>query len=213
MKIAPLSTLKADPNNLNLHTEAGHTVVERSISKRGVARPGFAAKDGTVLGGNLSSLEIPGQLGMQEVILIETDGTRPIVHVRTDLDPNSEEAKLLALEDNEASAVSYRRDVVALAQLAAQSDEVTDILPDDVVEKMLGRLVHEDATGSGDGNAPAPDYVRFVFGDYSGLVSREVYDSFAGRAQSMKGGAEVVMLDDILINWLKIKVKDGKDSR
>lgn len=121
MEVVPLSTLSADPHNINRHTERGHKLVEQSIRKRGVARPGFAAhdKDGNLvmLGGNLSSLEVPAGIGLDEAVLVYTDGTRPIVHVRTDLDAGSDEARLLALEDNVSGVQSYDPDITELAEL------------------------------------------------------------------------------------------------
>ena len=53
--IADLSDFNPDPDNLNLHTQRGQAMVTASQEKRGYARPAFAASDGTVLGGNLST--------------------------------------------------------------------------------------------------------------------------------------------------------------
>lgn len=105
---AKLSDFRPDPNNANQHTQRGRGMVENSMSKRGYGRPAFAANDGTMLGGNLSTLEVAGaiDLGGGEVLVIETDGNIPIIHKRTDLDPQSEAARLLALEDNRTAEIS-----------------------------------------------------------------------------------------------------------
>jgi hypothetical protein len=200
VSVVGLDTLKPDPNNINLHTQAGTRMVENSISKRGVARPGFAANDGTVLGGNLSSLEIPGSLGMTEAIVIKTDGSRPIIHMRTDIEPDSEEARLLALEDNEASVASYRRDAAMLAKLASSSEEAREIIPDKVLAEIIGKLILGPDTEDEAPTAPS-DYVVFKFGQYSGLVSGDIYARFETKikAARIQGAA---MLDDILKDWL-----------
>jgi hypothetical protein len=97
-------------------------MVERSMSERGFARPGFAAKDGTVLGGNLSVVEVASSLGMDEVIIVESDGTRPIVHMRTDLEPDSDAARMLAIEDNRTAEVSLDWDASELLAAANELD-------------------------------------------------------------------------------------------
>jgi hypothetical protein len=121
MEVVSLSTLHNDPHNVNKHTERGHKLVEQSIRQRGIARPGFAARNSAgelvMLGGNLSSLEVPAGIGLDEAVLVYTDGKRPIVHVRTDLDAGSDEARLLALEDNVSGVASYDPDIVELAEL------------------------------------------------------------------------------------------------
>lgn len=170
-------------------------MVETSISERGIGRPGFAAKDGTVLGGNLSSLEVPASLGMDEVLIIETDGRRPIIHVRTDLEPDSVEAKLLALEDNETGAASYRRDLVQLAKLAAEvGDAVVDILPDDVINNIVKQLASAGDESEGDTQSAG---IAFRFGDYSALISDEVYNVFAGAVTRAREDG-IASLSDIL---------------
>ena len=52
---AKLEDFKPDPRNLNRHTQRGRGMVEASQRQRGYARPAFAAKDGTVLGGNVTA--------------------------------------------------------------------------------------------------------------------------------------------------------------
>lgn len=66
--LADLEDFQQDPRNLNLQTQRGLTLVSASMEKRGHGRPAFAAKgdDGknTVLGGNLSTLEVAPDLGI-----------------------------------------------------------------------------------------------------------------------------------------------------
>lgn len=104
--MAPMTALHPDPQNANQHTQRGQRIVTESMQKNKFGRPGLAAKDGEVLAGNLSVTEVAADLGAEEVILVYTDGSRPIVHVRTDVEPGSPEAVALALADNRASEVS-----------------------------------------------------------------------------------------------------------
>lgn len=144
VEVVPLSTLHNDPHNVNKHTERGHKLVEQSIRKRGVARPGFAARDAdgnlVMLGGNLSSLEVPAGIGLDEAVLVYTDGTRPIVHVRTDLDAGSDEARLLALEDNVSGVQSYDPDIAELAELV-EIEGFDDIISEREYRKLIADAV------------------------------------------------------------------------
>lgn len=138
VEVVDIATLKPDPNNANDHSEYGTHLVTQSIGARGVGRPGFAAKDGTVLGGNLSSLEVPGALGMREAIIVHSDGTRPIIHMRDDLEPDSDEARLLALEDNVAGVKSYTPNIERLMELSAL-DGFHDVIPEGEWKELLAR--------------------------------------------------------------------------
>lgn len=115
--IADMSDFRSDPENMNLHTQRGQAMVTQSQQKRGYARPAFAAKDGTVLGGNLSTMEVAADIGLGKgkVFVVETDGKIPIIHRRTDIESGSEKAVLLAAEDNHSAVVSINLDPEMLA--------------------------------------------------------------------------------------------------
>jgi hypothetical protein len=103
-----ISEFKPDSENANNHTLRGRSVVHKGMQRGGYARPAFAAKDGTVLGGNLSTLDVAVDIGLGEgkVLVVETDGRLPIIHKRVDVEPGTEEARLLALEDNRSAEIS-----------------------------------------------------------------------------------------------------------
>ncbi|MDD1710880.1 MAG: hypothetical protein LUQ37_08245 [Methanoregulaceae archaeon] len=107
VEIVSIGELRPDPLNANRHTLAGHRMVEKSMERVKFGRPGLAAADGTVIAGNLSVLEVAGgDLGADEVIIVRTDGSRPVVHVRTDIEAGSPEAIELALTDNRSAEIS-----------------------------------------------------------------------------------------------------------
>lgn len=115
--LTDIKEFKPDPQNANRHTLRGRSMVEKGMEQRGYARPAFAASDGTVLGGNLSTMEVaPGiGLGDGKVFVVESDGTIPIIHKRVDVEAGSSEARLLALEDNRTGQVSLDFDPLVLA--------------------------------------------------------------------------------------------------
>jgi hypothetical protein len=141
-----LSDFKLDKHNLNRHTQRGRGMVENSQRLRGFGRPGFAAKDKTMLGGNLSIMDVAAdiELGDGEVFVIETDGNIPIVHVRRDLDPDTEAAKLLAAEDNQSALVSIDFDPKVLASEIADGVDFSGIFTEDEQAELLQQIPDVD---------------------------------------------------------------------
>lgn len=110
-----------DPVNANQHTERGMHIVTKSVRERGIFRPIAAAGKGVdkpvIKAGNLTQ-EVMLDAGMgEDAIFIYTDGKTPIIHVRTDIEPDSPEAALLAIEDNRSAEVSNRWNPEMLAVL------------------------------------------------------------------------------------------------
>lgn len=133
--VAHLRDFRPDQDNARLHDERNLAAIETSMQTTGFGRPILAAKDGTVLAGN-ATLEAAGNIGMEEVILVHSDGTKPIIHVRTDLDPNSEMARLAAFYDNRtAELASWDTEVLAalmqevdIAAVAMTPEEAADLI-------------------------------------------------------------------------------------
>lgn len=136
VRIAPLSAFSQDSENANKGTEKGTDLLKKSLSQRKFARPTFAAKDLTILGGN-KTLAAAAEVGMQEAIVVESDGSRPIIHVRTDL-PNSKtpEARRLAIEDNRIAQVSLDWDDKILGAFAEFDKKLLEGLWDEDEIKM-----------------------------------------------------------------------------
>ena len=121
VEVRPLTDALPDPHNANKHTQRGAGMLERSMRKRGSFRPIAAAGKGVdspiIMAGNLTQ-ETAINAGMGgEAIFIYTDGTRPIVHVREDLAPDSKEAAQLSVEDNRIAEVSLTWDIDELGAL------------------------------------------------------------------------------------------------
>jgi hypothetical protein len=119
MRVGKLTDILPDEHNANAHTPRGRGAVEASLRQRGFFRPMAAAGKGVkqpvMKAGNLTQ-EVAVDIGMDEAIIIESDGRRPIVHVRTDLEPDSPEARTLAIEDNRSAELSLSWDASQIAQ-------------------------------------------------------------------------------------------------
>lgn len=131
-----------DPNNINKHSQKGHTIVENSIRKRGVGRGILAAGKNTdkpvIMAGNLTH-EKARDAGIKEVVFVHTTGNQLVVTVRDDLDPTSAEAIALGLEDNESSKLSYSPDIDLLAAMSAGDNAVLSALKRE--DKVFGGIL------------------------------------------------------------------------
>lgn len=132
-----LGDLKQDQRNAKKHNERNLAAITTSITEVGTMRPMVAASDGTIIAGNATA-EAFGDLGMEDVIVVRSDGTRPIVHIRTDVEAGSDTAVKAGLYDNLASDLSagqYRPEVLAallgqvdLAPVAMTANEAQAII-------------------------------------------------------------------------------------
>ena len=98
-KIDTLADLTPDGENFNQHTEFGQKLLEDSLRKFGAGRSILVDKDGNIIAGN-STTETAAAIGMEDVIVVPTDGKKLVVVQRTDLSLDSPEGRELALADN-----------------------------------------------------------------------------------------------------------------
>ncbi len=120
MTINTINDLKPDPNNANRGTERGHRIVNNSIQRHGAGRSGLAARDGTMIAGS-QTLEEMAALGMK-IKPVHTTGDEWVVVIRDDVEPGSEQATLMGLEDNRGAQEGIEWDPGILAELAQQFD-------------------------------------------------------------------------------------------
>lgn len=113
-----ISELKQDPENARRHDRRNVGQIERSISTDGFGRSGLLAEDLTIAAGNATA-DASVSAGMEEVIVVDSDGTKPVYVRRTDLKSGTPEFRRLALSDNRA------------AELATWSPDVLQSFMDD----------------------------------------------------------------------------------
>lgn len=98
-KIDTLADLTPDGENFNKHTDFGQKLLEDSLRKFGAGRSILVDKNGNIIAGN-STTETAAAIGMEDVIVVPTDGKKLVVVQRTDLSLDSPEGRELALADN-----------------------------------------------------------------------------------------------------------------
>lgn len=130
-KIDTLADLTPDGENFNKHTEFGQKLLEDSLRKFGAGRSILVDKDGNIIAGN-STTETAAAIGMEDVIVVPTDGKKLVVVQRTDLSLDSPEGRELALADN----------MTALKGIDIDLAKVRETLGDDLA-KAWGMDIHE----------------------------------------------------------------------
>ena len=121
---ARLEDFQPDGKNANAGTERGRGMLEDSMRRHGAGRSILVDKSGRIIAGNHVA-EVAADLGLNDCIIVPTDGRKLVVVQRTDLDLDSPAARALAIADNRTSEVGLRWDTDVLAELAA--DECVDL--------------------------------------------------------------------------------------
>lgn len=102
-----ISELLPDRSNANLHTERGTYMVGKSLEKLGAGRSVLLDKNKEIIAGNLT-VEQAAAMGLEEVLIVKTDGRQLVAVQRTDMDLDEPEtgAREMAYADNRAAIVS-----------------------------------------------------------------------------------------------------------
>jgi len=95
-----ISDLIFDEHNANCGTERGQALLETSLQKYGAGRSILIDKNKRIISGN-KTVEMAGQIGIEDVIIVPSDGKKIIAVQRNDLDLETDkEARELAYADN-----------------------------------------------------------------------------------------------------------------
>ena len=109
-----LSELTPDPRNANKGTERGRDALEHSLRSYGAGRSILLDKHGTIIAGNKTA-ETAADIGIDEVVVVETDGNKVVAVKRTDLDlAKDPAARELAYADNRVSELDLDFDPEAI---------------------------------------------------------------------------------------------------
>jgi hypothetical protein len=116
-----LSDLIADDKNFNKGTQFGGSLIEKSLRKFGAGRSILIDKNNRIIAGN-KTVENAAAIGLEDVQIIETDGTKIIAVKRTDIDLDSKAGRELALADNATAKANIDWDVETTFEVAAEFD-------------------------------------------------------------------------------------------
>jgi site-specific DNA-methyltransferase (adenine-specific) len=132
-----LGALKPDKNNARRHGERNISMISRSLETDGFGRSILLDAAGNIIAGN-GVTEAAGNVGIEDVLIVPSDGTRVIAIQRTDVAPGSERAVRLAIADNRANELSDF-DPAVVAALANEVD-LSDFWRDDELAELLASI-------------------------------------------------------------------------
>jgi hypothetical protein len=143
---AKLSDLTPDGNNANRGTERGAALLESSLRKYGAGRSVLLDRKGRIIAGN-KTVETAGAIGLEDVIIVKTDGKRLVAVQREDLD--------LADDDSGAREMAFADNRVGEADLSWDPEQ---ILADINAGVDLGGLWSDDELDSILADVRSPDF-------------------------------------------------------
>ena len=166
IKEAKISDLVFDDKNFNKHTEYGMSLIEKSIRNNGAGRSILIDKNNRIIAGN-GVTEIAGQIGLDDVQIVESDGTKIIAVKRTDIDLDSKQGREMALADNATGAADLQWDYEA----------INDAVQDFEIEPLdWGVFVVEEPVELKSQTAKSGEYINFR--GYKIPLTEEEGDSF-----------------------------------
>ena len=121
---AHIGSFTPDPQNARKHNPRNIGMIEKSLQDAGFGRSILVTADDTIIAGN-ATMEALAQIGMEEAIVVDSDGKRPIIVRRTDLTYNDPRARELALADNRAAELA-EWDPAILDQIKIEFPEAID---------------------------------------------------------------------------------------
>jgi 16S rRNA G966 N2-methylase RsmD len=113
-----------DENNFNRHTKEGMELLEKSIRTVGVIEGVTVSSDGKVISGNARKEKIEQVTEGAEPIVIETDGTRPVVIKRTDIKSGTREFHEAALLANTVSVKNINLNEQLIKSVAVEMFDI-----------------------------------------------------------------------------------------
>ena len=141
-KKAKIQDFIPDNINANKGTQRGSYLLEQSLHNNGAGRSILVDKAGRIIAGNKTA-EAAASVGLDDAVVVKTNGNQVVVVQRTDIDLDSAEGRALAIADNRVGEVSLAWDSEALIQISKDVD-LTEFWFEDELD-MLGIQVESQA--------------------------------------------------------------------
>jgi hypothetical protein len=169
-----IKDLRQDPANANKGKVRGAAALEESLQRYGAGRSIVVDRNGIVIGGN-KTLETVGAIGMEDTIVVPTDGRQLVVVQRTDLDLSTDiRAKELAVVDNRTSELSLDWDADVMAALDAAGADLDAFFREDEREEITAK--HQSADEPTGDPLPEMELRPFEHHDYVMVVCRDTHE-------------------------------------
>jgi len=143
-QIKTIADLTFDNLNANVGTEYGTGMLEDSLRTYGAGRSILADKNGKIIAGNKTA-EMAGQIGIEDVEVVQVDGNRLVVVQRTDLDMDKDiRARELGIVDNRSGEVNLGWNPDALKQLAEAGVSLEKFWSKESLQELVGDVKPPD---------------------------------------------------------------------
>jgi hypothetical protein len=116
-KTTKIKDLIPDNKNFNKGTEYGNSLIEKSLRKFGAGRSILIDKNNRIIAGN-KTIENAAAIGLEDLQIVESDGTKIIAVKRTDIDLDSKAGRELALADNATAKANIDWDIETTFEVA-----------------------------------------------------------------------------------------------
>lgn len=173
-----ISELKQDPVNINQHSERGTALTRRSIEKFGARLAGIVDRNGYLVDGNDRQIAF-GEIGMEEVEVIEASPHKPVYLKFNDLDladPNNP-ARELQVALHRSAVESWTVDAEALLAHMGEGLNVGDWWRQDELDALLAELQPEPEVKDA-GPATIPEQYMIVVACTSEQHQAELLERF-----------------------------------
>lgn len=146
-KTTKIDALIPDARNANRGTERGAAALERSLRDHGAGRSILIDKHNRVIAGN-KTLETAAAIGLDDVLIVRTDGRKLVAVQRTDLDLDSPEARALAYADNRVGQLDLDWDMDQIVADMTDGVDLSAYWRDDELEGVIQGVIAEAAPGT-----------------------------------------------------------------
>lgn len=125
--------------NVNRHTEHGERLLRKSLEQDGWLDAQTAAADGEMISGSMRLEVAADKFADVEPIIVESDGSRPVIVVRTDI-PNLDDprAKRLSVAANQIAKTDYNPDGELLKEWANEDKDIRAMFADSEWQEVTG---------------------------------------------------------------------------
>jgi len=143
VEVVNIAQLTPDPLNANKGTERGSYMLEASLDSFGAGRSILIDKDGNIIAGNKTHGKA-GEMGFDEVIVVETDGRQLVAVKRTDLELGTPQALGLAIADNRVSEINLDWDSLTLGEYENQGVNLLSFWRQEELDEMSVNVEEEE---------------------------------------------------------------------
>ena len=145
--IRKVSDLQPDERNANKGTERGLKALDHSLRQYGAGRSILVDKNGKIIAGNKTA-QAAVEIGLEDVLLVQTDGRQVVAVQRTDLDLDTDPAaRAMAVADNRVSELDLAWDADELLASVADGVDLSAMFREDELDALLQAAHGQDEAG------------------------------------------------------------------